>query len=126
MASAKNNSNSKTNKQGSKPRSKSSITSKKANQHTYVNEDNTVSFADLFHAFSKTKAFRFIVIILAIAAVFCIDLLVSMNSYDLFFTILGFEIITVALVWVVRIALGSSKSSKNLPTSGPEGTNNVS
>ncbi|MCR5617323.1 MAG: hypothetical protein K6F83_03430 [Clostridiales bacterium] len=66
-------------------------------------------FSDYFHAFSKSRFFAPVVMIIVILAVFGIDLLISLNKYDRFFKILGIEILIAAVILVIMLALSSNK-----------------
>ena len=69
---------------------------------------NDVSFGDYLHAFTKTKAFRPTLVIVVSFFLILIDLLVAWNKYDLFFKILGFEILIVGVIWIFSLIMSMS------------------
>lgn len=78
-----------------------------------VTNDVTVGFADYFHAFSKTKLFRFIVGFLIFVFAILFNLLLSWNDFDKFFLISGIEIIVGACVYIFILIAGKNKSDNN-------------
>ena len=65
--------------------------------------------ADYFHAFSKSRFFKPVVTVLIVLIVIGLDLLISWNKYDMFFKILGIEILITAVILVLKLALTSNK-----------------
>ena len=87
-----------------------------------VISENKSNPADYFHAFSRSRFFKPVVTVLAILVVFGIDLLISLNHYDKFFKIMGIEIILVAVILVIILAISTSRSGKK-ETTDSEDTN---
>ncbi len=69
------------------------------------------SFADWFHAFTKTRAFIPVASVAVITALVLIDLLLSWNNYDRFFKILGFELLIVGIIWVIGLVLSFGETA---------------
>lgn len=67
-----------------------------------------VTFADYLHQFTKTRAFIPVSIILITVALVLIDMLIAWNKYDLFFKILGFELIILAIFVMFILIMGMS------------------
>jgi hypothetical protein len=68
-------------------------------------QTEAVTFADYWHAFSRTRAFFPVMTILVIVLVVLIDLLVSWNSFDRFFLILGIELVVLAAAWIIGLVM---------------------
>ena len=75
---------------------------------------DTVTAGDYWHAFTGTRAFIPIITILATLVIVGIDLLISWNGFNLFFKLLGVQILIVFAVWIIRIlvSLGNDKSDR--------------
>ena len=74
--------------------------------------DEKSGFADYFHAFTKSKFFKPVIIIFVILVLFGIDLLISFNNYDKFLKIWGIEMIIAAVILAIALALTSNKTDK--------------
>lgn len=74
--------------------------------------DERSHFSDYFHAFTKSRFFKPVLIVLVILIVFGIDLLISFNNYDKFFKIWGIEMIVAAVILAIALALSSNKHEK--------------
>ena len=74
--------------------------------------DEKSQFSDYFHAFTKSRFFKPVLIVLIILILFGIDLLISMNNYDKFFKIWGIEMIVAAVILAIALALTSNKPEK--------------
>src|SRR5574344_204486 len=74
----------------------------------------TVTAGDYWPAFTGTRAFIPIITILATLVIVGIDLLISWNGFNLFFKLLGVQILIVFAVWIIRIlvSLGNDKSDR--------------
>ncbi len=49
-----------------------------------------------------------------------IDLLISWNKYDMFFKILGFEILIAVVIWVILTLVFSGRKNKNTDSAPSE------
>ncbi len=78
-------------------------------------EEVEVGFGDYWHAFTKTKAFVPVMVIIVTAVLIGLDLLISWNSFEVFFVIVGVEIIVAACIWLIAMiySLGSRKRSSD-------------
>ena len=70
-------------------------------------------FPEFFKKFAASKAAMPVIFLAAVILIVGIDLLVSWNSYGLFFKILGVEILIAVIVWVILTLVFSRKSSKD-------------
>lgn len=68
---------------------------------------------EFFKKFAASKAAMPVIFLAAVILIVGIDLLVSWNSYGLFFKILGVEILIAVIVWVILTLVFSRKSSKD-------------
>lgn len=66
-----------------------------------------------FKKFASSKAATPIFFIAAVLVITGIDLLVSWNKFELFFKILGIEILIAVVVWIVMTLVFSRRSSKD-------------
>ena len=99
--------------QAKKPASQTSTRKKAAPAPAPIIEaDNRSGAADYFHAFSKSRFFKPLVNIVIVLAVIGLDLLISWNKYDRFFGIVGIEIIIVALVLAIKLAMSTNKETE--------------
>ena len=76
------------------------------------------SFADWFHAFSKTRIFVPVAVVAVLVLLILLDLLLSWNNYDRFFKILGFELLLAGIVWVIGLVLSFGDTSTRDASSG--------
>ena len=72
-----------------------------------------VGFGDYWHAFTKTKVFVPIMVIVVTAFLVGLDLLIAWNSFHRFFLFLGIELIVAAVIWLIIMiySLGSEKKT---------------
>ena len=66
---------------------------------------------DYFHAFSRTKFFVPVATFTIITALVLLDLLISWNRYDVFFKVLGFELLITGIIWVIGLVLSFGEST---------------
>ncbi|MBR4495473.1 MAG: hypothetical protein K6A37_09265 [Saccharofermentans sp.] len=100
---------------GRKTSSSSSRSSSKKRSSSKSSSSAVSTFADYFHAFSKTRAFVPVMSVLVITVLVLLDLLLAWNDYDRFFKILGFELLIVGIIWVIGLVLSFGEST---PSSG--------
>ena len=74
-------------------------------------QTSDVTFADYWLAFSKSRAFFPVMTITTITLIVLIDLLISWNSFDRFFIMLGIELILAAVIWITGLVLSLGKDS---------------
>ena len=72
-----------------------------------------VGFGDYWHAFTKTRVFVPIMVIVVTAFLVGLDLLIAWNDYHRFFLFLGVELLVAAIVWLFRMiySIGTDKNS---------------
>jgi hypothetical protein len=75
----------------------------------------TSTAVDYYHAFSKTRFFVPVMTVVVLTVLILLDLLFSLNDYDRFFKILGFELLIVGIIWVIGLVLSFGEST---PSSG--------
>ena len=73
------------------------------------------TFADYFHAFTKTRAFIPIAVVVTLTVLVLLDMLIAWNNYDRFFKFLGFELLIAGIIWVIGLVLSFGEST---PSSG--------
>lgn len=97
--------------------SSASSRGKKSVQPAPVEEDTPSIFSRLWESHWGKLLYGIIVLLLIIG----LDLLISWNKYDLFYTILGIEIVVAMLVgWVVYLILERRKQHLSEDTSSDE------
>ncbi|MBR2821488.1 MAG: hypothetical protein IKD91_06400 [Clostridiales bacterium] len=75
-------------------------------------------FAAAFNKFATSKAATPLIFIAAVILIVGIDLLISWNKFELFFKILGIEILIAVVVWIILTLVFSGKKNKD-PDGGP-------
>ncbi|MCR4688607.1 MAG: hypothetical protein K5745_03540 [Saccharofermentans sp.] len=107
MAQSRSNNNSTTKKKTSASRPKSSSNSARSKKQP-VKAEPEVTFKDLFHRFSKTRIFKPLLTIVIIFVIIGLDLLISWNSYNTFFMLLGIELLISLVVWIFFLLKSAS------------------
>ena len=69
--------------------------------------------SSLFSKFASSKAAKPLIFIAAVILITGIDLLVSWNKYEMFFKILGIEILIAVVVWVILTLVFSGRTKKD-------------
>ncbi len=110
-------------KTSTKPKTGTNTSARRKNSsskktQTQVAPAKSVSGADYFHAFTKTRFFKILLSVFIIAAIIGLNLLISWNNFDRFFLILGIELIVSIIVWSVKVFVDSSKESKSNSSQG--------
>ena len=98
------------------PKSSSKATASKRSASSAPKDDIVeVGIGDYWHAFTKTRVFVPIMVILVTAVLVGLDLLISWNTYERFFMLLGIELIIAAAGWLIIMiySIGSSKKSSS-------------
>ena len=70
-------------------------------------------FAGIVKKFASSKAASPIIFIAAVLLIVGIDLLVSWNKYELFFKILGIEVLIAVVVWIILTLVFSRKTNSD-------------
>ena len=71
------------------------------------------SAADIWDIFKGSRFFAPVITIVAIFLIIGLDLLFSWNNYELFFKILGVELIIAFAVWIINLMISLGKDKKN-------------
>ena len=69
--------------------------------------------SSLFKKFASSRAAMPVIFIAASLLIVGIDLLISWNSYETFFKILGVEVLLAVVVWVILTLVFSGKKNKD-------------
>ena len=117
MAQTKNRNNNTANRKPSNSNRNSSRkttnTRSKQTKPVQVSNDEP-GFADYWHEFSKTPFYKPVLTIGIIFVIILLDLLISWNTFERFFMILGIEILITAIIGVIKLALDvNSDGNKN-------------
>ena len=70
-------------------------------------------FAGVINKFADSKAAMPVIFLGAVILIVGLDLLISWNKYEMFFKILGIELLIAALVWGVMTMVFSGKKNKD-------------
>lgn len=70
-------------------------------------------FAGVIDKFAASKAAMPVIFLGAVILIVGLDLLISWNKYEMFFKILGIELLIAALVWGVMTMVFSGKKNKD-------------
>lgn len=102
-------------KKGSGTRKSSSSSSSRKNtsqpSRAVESNSNSSSFADYYHAFSKTRFFPPVAFIAVVTVLILLDLLFSWNDFDKFFKILGVELLIAGAIWIIGMVYSFSEST---------------
>ncbi len=94
--------------------SKSGSSSKRtaqARKNTQVQTES--AFSDGLQKFASSKAAMPLIFLASVILIIGLDLLVSWNKYELFFKILGVEVLIAVIVWGVLTLVFSGKKNLN-------------
>ncbi len=70
-------------------------------------------FVSAVKAFAASKASSPIIFIASVLLIVGIDLLISWDRYDMFFKILGIEVLLAVIIWVILTLVFSSKKNSD-------------
>ena len=84
--------------------------SRSASRRTEVPQETGSGFADAFKKFASTRAAMPLIFLGAVLLIVGLDLLISWNKYEMFFKILGIEVLLAVIVWVVLTLFFSGKN----------------
>lgn len=79
----------------------------KAPVHTETEEESVI------RRFASSKAAMPLIFIASVILITGIDLLISWNKYEMFFKILGVEILVAVIVWVILTLVFSGRAKKD-------------
>lgn len=78
------------------------------------------SAADIWDMFKGSRFFFPVITIVAIFLIIGLDLLFSLNNFELFFKILGVELIIAFAVWIINLMVSLGKDNKNSSDAGSD------
>ena len=93
--------------------SASRSSSSRGNSRKNVQVQEESGFAGVIKKFASSKAASPIIFIAAVLLIVGIDLLVSWNKYELFFKILGIEVLIAVVVWIILTLVFSRKTNSD-------------
>ena len=93
--------------------SASRSSSSRGNSRKNVQVQDESGFAGVIKKFASSKAASPIIFIAAVLLIVGIDLLVSWNKYELFFKILGIEVLIAVVVWIILTLVFSRKTNSD-------------
>lgn len=99
-----------TKKSNTRSQAKTKSSPKTSNRTSVTANEAQIGFADYFHAFSKTKIFRFIFGVLVFILAISLNLLLSWNNFDKFFIISGIEIVICACIYIFILIAGKKQN----------------
>ena len=76
-------------------------------------QDPGITAGDIWNMFKDSKFFAPVVTIVAIFLIVGLDLLFSWNNFELFFKILGVELILAFAVWIINLMVSLGRDKKN-------------
>ena len=76
-------------------------------------QDTGITAGDIWNMFKDSRFFAPVITILAVFLIIGLDLLFSWNSFELFFKILGVELILAFAVWIINLMVSLGRDKKN-------------
>lgn len=76
-------------------------------------QDTGITAGDIWNMFKDSRFFAPVITILAVFLIIGLDLLLSWNSFELFFKILGVELILAFAVWIINLMVSLGRDKKN-------------
>lgn len=70
-------------------------------------------FSSLFNRFASSKAATPLIFLASVILIVGIDLLVSWNKYEMFFKILGVEILIAVVIWIILTLVFSKRAGSD-------------
>ena len=83
-------------------------------------QDTGITAGDIWNMFKDSRFFAPVITILAIFLIIGLDLLFSWNNFELFFKILGVELILAFAVWIINLMVSLGRDKKNTDTYSDE------
>ena len=108
---SRSNSSSRGSKKSPSKSSTRSNTTRRTTKSAPVANDSVIESG--FKKFASSKAATPVIFIAAVLLITGIDLLVSWNKFELFFKILGVEILIAVAVWIVMTLVFSRRNTKD-------------
>jgi hypothetical protein len=101
-------------------RSTRSSGSRSTSRNTTAPIQSESGASSIFSKFASSKAAMPVIFIAASLLIVGIDLLISWNSYETFFKILGVEVLLAVVVWVILTLVYSGKNKKGVDSISSE------
>ena len=76
-------------------------------------QDPDITAGDIWNMFKDSRFFAPVITILAVFLIIGLDLLFSWNNFELFFKILGVELILAFAVWIINLMVSLGRDKKN-------------
>lgn len=76
-------------------------------------QDTGITAGDIWNMFKDSRFFAPVITILAVFLIIGLDLLFSWNNFELFFKILGVELILAFAVWIINLMVSLGRDKKN-------------
>ncbi len=76
-------------------------------------QDTGITAGDIWNMFKDSRFFAPVITILAVFLIIGLDLLFSWNNFELFFKILGVELILAFAVWIINLMVSLGREKKN-------------
>ena len=76
-------------------------------------QDTGITAGDIWNIFKDSRFFAPVITILAVFLIIGLDLLFSWNNFELFFKILGVELILAFAVWIINLMVSLGRDKKN-------------
>lgn len=76
-------------------------------------QDTGITARDIWNMFKDSRFFAPVITILAVFLIIGLDLLFSWNNFELFFKILGVELILAFAVWIINLMVSLGRDKKN-------------
>ena len=92
-----------------------SNTTRKTTKSSPAPAQSGSGLSDAFGKFASSKAASPLIFLAAVFLIVGIDLLVSWNKFEMFFKILGIEILVAVVIWGILTLVFSRKSSNTEP-----------
>ncbi len=76
-------------------------------------QDTGITAGDIWNMFKDSRFFAPVITIIAVFLIIGLDLLFSWNNFELFFKILGVELILAFAVWIINLMVSLGRDKKN-------------
>ena len=110
---SRSSSSSRSSKSSTSKKSARNSASRSTSRKTTAPVQTESGASSLFKRFASSRAAMPVIFIAASLLIVGIDLLISWNSYEMFFKILGVEVLLAVVVWVILTLVYSGKNKKS-------------
>ena len=109
---SRSSSSSRSSKSSTSKKSARNSASRSTSRKTTAPVQTESGASSLFRKFASSRAAMPVIFIAASLLIVGIDLLISWNSYEMFFKILGVEVLLAVIVWAILTLVYSGKNKK--------------